>query len=39
LARDGAEQVGRALQPLLSTVDGTGRAALTRELERMLSAH
>jgi len=39
LARDGAEQVGRALQPLLSSVDGTGRAALTRELERMLSAH
>jgi len=39
LARDGAEQVGRALQPLLSTVDGAGRAALTRELERMLSAH
>lgn len=39
LARDGAEQVGRALQPLLSTVDGIGRAALTRELERMLSAH
>jgi len=39
LARDGAEQVGRALQPLLSTVDGTGRTALTRELERMLSAH
>ena len=39
LARDGAEQVGRALQPLLSTVDGTGRTALTRELERMLSSH
>ncbi|OJX72898.1 MULTISPECIES: MarR family winged helix-turn-helix transcriptional regulator [unclassified Leifsonia] len=39
LARDGAEQVGRALQPLLSTVDGAGRTALTRELERMLSAH
>jgi DNA-binding MarR family transcriptional regulator len=39
LARDGAEQVGRALQPLLSAVDGAGRAALTRELERMLSAH
>ncbi|MFJ3394880.1 MarR family winged helix-turn-helix transcriptional regulator [Leifsonia aquatica] len=39
LARDGAEQVGRALQPLLRTVDGAGRAALTRELERMLSAH
>lgn len=39
LARDGAEQVGRTLQPLLSSVDGTGRAALTRELERMLSAH
>ncbi|MFK3669068.1 MarR family winged helix-turn-helix transcriptional regulator [Leifsonia aquatica] len=39
LARDGAEQVGRALQPLLRTVDGAGRAALTRELELMLSAH
>lgn len=39
LARAGAEQVGRALQPLLSAVDRAGRAALTRELERMLSAH
>lgn len=38
LARDGADQVRRALQPLLSTLDAPGRAALTRELAGMLFA-